>query len=269
VVLVANIFLIIPRFVYFKALTLAFEKRIMLHKTRGIVLRVTDYAENSVVAKIYTEKFGVQSYLINGIKKPKAKIKMNMLQALHLLDMVVYHKPNGSLQKISDARSYPILTSIPYDIVKSSIAIFLNEIIYKSLKEQTDDAVLFEFIYSSVELLDHSEKGIANFHLVFLAKLSRFLGFFPDLSYADSSEFFDLKNGVFTRQQPPHSFFIEPQYLEFFVEILRMPLQQFENLKIDNDKRKYLLNNMIDYYGLHLDNLLTIKSKQVLEEVLG
>ncbi|RRN76760.1 DNA repair protein RecO, partial [Pseudoxanthomonas sp. SGD-10] len=218
----------------------------MLHKTRGIVLRVTDYAENSVVAKIYTEKFGVQSYLINGIKKPKARIKLNMLQALHLLDMVVYHKPNGGLQKISDARSYPILTSIPYDIVKSSVAIFLNEMIYKSLREQTDDPILFEFIYSSVELLDHADRGVANFHLLFLSKLTRFLGFFPDMSYADSSDFFDLKSGAFTRYQPPHNFFIETNYLQAFIEILRTPLQEFAHLKIGGETRKYLLDSFID-----------------------
>lgn len=241
----------------------------MLHKTRGIVLKVTDYAESSVVVKIYTEKFGIQSYIINGVKKPKAKIKMNMLQALHLLDMVVYHKPNGGIQKISDARSFPVLTSIPYDIVKSSVAIFLNEILYKSLKEQTDDLPLFEFIYSSVELLDHSKTGIANFHLIFLMKLTRFLGFFPDLSFADSSNYFDLKDGIFTDRHPPHHFFIDEKYLEVFIAILRIPLQQYADLQIEGTTRKYLLNSIIDYFSLHVDNFSLIKSKQVLEEVLG
>ncbi|MBU2047096.1 MAG: recombination protein O N-terminal domain-containing protein, partial [Bacteroidetes bacterium] len=108
----------------------------MLHKTKGIVLKITDYAENSIIAKILTQKFGMQTYMINGVKKPKAKIRLNMLQPLHLLDMVVYHKPNGNMQRISDARSEPILQTIPYDILKSSLVMFINEMIYKSVKEQ-------------------------------------------------------------------------------------------------------------------------------------
>ena len=240
----------------------------MLHKTRGIVLKVTDYSESSVVAKIYTEKFGIQSYLINGVKRPKAKIKMNMLQALHLLDMVVYHKSTNSIQKVSDLRSFPVLTSIPYDISKSSIAMFLNEIIYKSIKEQVDDAILFEFIYSSIELLDHVTSSVANFHLVFLMKLTRFLGFYPDLSFADSCSYFDLKAGSFSKHQPPHAFFIEEKFIEQFLEIVRIPLQEYESLQLNNVSRKYLLNSMIDYYGLHIDNFGSIKSRSVLETVL-
>lgn len=241
----------------------------MLHKTRGIVLRVTDYSESSVIVKIYTEKLGVQSYLVQGVKKTKAKIKMNMLQPLHLLDMVVYHKPNVGLQKISDARSFPILSDLPYNIVKSSIAIFLNEIIHKSVKEQIDDALLFEYIYSSVELLDNTEESVSNFHLVFLMKLSRFLGFYPDVSYADTSSYFDLKEGAFVRYQPPHVFFIEPKYLSAFIEMLRLPLRGFGQWKIDAATRKYLLNSVLDYFSLHVDSFGVMKSQEILEEVLG
>lgn len=240
----------------------------MLHKTRGIVLKVTDYSESSVVAKIFTEKFGVQSYLINGVKKPKAKVKMNMLQALHLLDMVVYHKPAATMHKVSDVRSLPVLTTIPYDISKSAVAMFLNEVIYKSIKEQGDDLLLFEFISNAIELLDQEEGSVANFHLVFLMKLTRFLGFYPDLSFADSSLFFDLKEGAFLRLQPPHVFFIEEKFLEKFLEIIRTPLPEYKNIKLDSRTRKYLLDSLIDYYGLHIDNFGTIKSQQVLEDVL-
>jgi DNA repair protein RecO (recombination protein O) len=97
---------------------------------------------------------------------------MNMLQPLHLLDLVVYHKPNGNIQRISDARSEPILQSIPYQISKSAIVMFMNEMIYKSLKQQHEDEVMFHFIEKSIELLDESEKGFVNFHLIFLIKLT-------------------------------------------------------------------------------------------------
>lgn len=240
----------------------------MLHKTKGIVLRVSDYSESSVVAKIYTEKFGLQSYIINGVKKPKARIKMNMLQPLHLLDMVVYHKPNGGIQKISDARSQPILKTIPYDIVKSSIVMFLNEVLYKSLKEQSEDIYLFEYINKAVEFLDQSDASISNFHLVFLTKLTKFLGFYPDMSFADSSLFFDLKNGVFTNTNPVHSFIITGPDLHFFINIMRTSLNNINELKIDSVTRKSLLQKVIDYFSLHIDNFGLIKSREILEEVL-
>lgn len=241
----------------------------MLHKTRGIVLKVTDYAESSVVAKIFTEKFGLQSYILNGVKKPKARINLNMLQPLHLLEMVVYHKPNGSIQKVSDLRNVPLLQSIPYDIIKSSIAIFLDEMIYKSLKQQTDDPILFEFIFKAIELLDHTKESTGNYHLVFLTKLTRFLGFYPDMSFADTSLYFDLKNGIFSSHQPGHSFFIDSAHMPQWLIVLRSSLQSYETLKIDSATRKYLLAKIIDFYSLHIDGFGTVKSHEILEEVLG
>lgn len=98
----------------------------MLHKTRGIVLKTTLYSESSVVVQIFTEKFGIQSYLINGVKKPRAKISMNMLQPLHLVDMVVYHKQANGIQRVSELRPSPVFSSIPYDIIKSTVTIFFK-----------------------------------------------------------------------------------------------------------------------------------------------
>jgi DNA repair protein RecO (recombination protein O) len=241
----------------------------MLHKTKGIVLKTTDYAENSVIVKIFTQKFGLQSYLINGVKKAKAKIRLNMLQPLHILDMVVYHKPNGGIQRISDARSEPILQSIPYDITKSSLVLFMNEMIYKSLKQEDDDVVMFEFIEKCIEMLDQSEKGIANFHLIFLMKLTRFLGFYPDISNADTSSFFNLKNGVFLKHQPLHLFFIEEKYLAHWIDILRNSMDNFLAIKLDAATRRYFIQKIIDYYSLHIDNFGEVKSHIILEEVLG
>jgi DNA repair protein RecO (recombination protein O) len=241
----------------------------MLHKTKGIVLKTTDYAENSVIAKIFTQKFGLQSYLINGVKKPKAKIRLNMLQPLHILDLVVYHKPNSNIQRISDARSEPILQTIPYDIIKSSLVLFMNEVIYKSLKQEHEEPIMFEFIAKSIELLDQTENGVANFHLIFLMKLTRFLGFYPDMSNADSSSFFDLKNGIFVNHQPLHLSFVETQQMENWLQILRNSIDDFLVLKLSSASRKYLLQKVLAYYALHIESFGDVKSLAILEEVLS
>jgi DNA repair protein RecO (recombination protein O) len=241
----------------------------MLHKTKGIVLKTTDYADNSVIAKIYTSKFGLQSYLINGVKKPKAKIRMNMLQPLHILDLVVYHKPQGNIQRISDAKSDPVLQSIPYHIIKSAMVMFLNEMIYKSLKQQHEDEIMFTFIEKSIELLDKSESNFVNFHLIFLIKLTRFLGFYPELELERNYPFFDLKDGVFVPNQPPHIYFIEEEYIHAWRNLCSQSIDNFYDLKIDAKTRKYLLSKIIDFYKLHIEDFGTIKSNLILEEVLS
>ena len=118
----------------------------MLQQTKGIALKVTDYSESSVVAQIYTETFGLQSYLINGAKKPRAKISTRMLQPFHLLELTVYHKETGNLQRIKEASQSPVLRRIPLDIVKSSLAIYINEVLYKVLRHQQADPLLYQFL---------------------------------------------------------------------------------------------------------------------------
>lgn len=241
----------------------------MLHKTRGIVLKTTDYSESSVVVQVFTEKFGLQSYLINGVKKPRSKIKLNALQPLHLLDMVVYHKASGNIQRISELRHQPVFLSIPYDIIKSSIAMFLNEVLYKSLKQHDADEVLFEFLFHAIEILDSMSKGLANFHLYFLLRLSRFLGFYPDTTLATSASFFDLKDGGYTKMHPPHAFFLEPPYTALWTRILNSNFDNLHTLHLPSADRKIILDKILEYYQLHIEGFGRVRSHEVLEEVLS
>src|ERR1700749_4300037 len=123
----------------------------MLHKTRGIVFKTTGYGESSVIVQIFTEKFGLQSYIINGVNKPRAKINRNMLQPLHLLDMVVYHKAVGNIQRIAELKNDPHLQSIPYDVVKTAVGMFVNEVLYKAVKHQATDEQLFGFLSHGIQ----------------------------------------------------------------------------------------------------------------------
>jgi len=241
----------------------------MLHKVRGIVFKVTDYGETSVIAQLYTDKFGMQSYIINGVKKPKAKIHRNMLQPLHLLDMVVYHKNNTSVQRIAELKCAPVLQSIPYDVIKSSLTLFLNEILYKSIKQQTGDENLFNFIFHSVELLDHQAENVNNFHLVFLTRLSRYLGFFPDQHKPVGADYFDMKNGVFTRYKPEKWLYLSPPHTEGFYQLLKYGFEEQEKINLKNEDRRYLLNKLLEYYAYHIEGFGQIRSHEVLEDVLA
>jgi DNA repair protein RecO (recombination protein O) len=241
----------------------------MLHKTRGIVFKVTDYGESSVIVQVYTDKFGLQSYIVNGAKKPKAKIHRNMLQPLHLLDMVVYHKNNGSVQRIAELKNAPLLQSIPYDIIKSSVTMFLNEVLYKSIKQQNGDEALFNFIFHAIELLDHQTTNPANFHLIFMIRLTRYLGFYPDKNKPEGADYFDMKNGVFTRYKPESWQYLSPPHTQNFYSLLQHGFEGMENISLKNDERRYLLNKLLEYYALHVEGFGNIRSHEVLEEVLG
>lgn len=241
----------------------------MLHKTRAIVFKTTDYGESSVIVQLFTEKFGLQSYIINGVKKPKAKITRNMLQPLHLLEVVVYNKANSSIQRISELKNAPVLLSVPYDVVKSCIAIFLNEVLYKAVKQQGADENLFEFIFSSIEWLDHQTEGLANFHLLFLIQLTRYLGFYPDTALGATADYFDIKNGVFSRYKPDSVSYIAPPHTTYFYQLTGCSFEDCPQLKIGNDERRYLLNKLLEYYAMHIESFGSVRSLGVLEDVMG
>jgi len=241
----------------------------MLHKTRAIVFKTTDYGESSVIVQLFTEKFGLQSYIINGVKKPKAKITRNMLQPLHLLDAVVYHKANTGIQRIAELKPAPVLSSIPYDVVKSCIAIFLNEVLYKAVKQQGEDENLFEFIFSSVEWLDHQIDSLVNFHLLFLIQLTRYLGFYPDTAFGANADYFDMKDGVFSRYKPNSVSYLSPPHTHYFYQLIACSFEDCPQLKLGNDERRYLLGKLLEYYAMHIESFGSIRSLGVLEDVMG
>lgn len=241
----------------------------MLHKTRGIVLKTTLYCESSVVVKIFTEKFGMQSYLINGVKKPKAKIPMNVLQPLHLLDMVVYHKTSTQIQRVSEARPSPVFRTIPYHVIKNTIVQFLNEVLYKSIQQQHSDEQLFDFIYNAISWFDERDHPNVNFHLAFLLKLTRFLGFAPHFESRSDQTYFDLQEGAFTSLPPIHPYFIDKSDADSLKELFYCPLEKLNEIEINNLKRRFLLDKILVYYALHTASFGQIKSHQILEDVLA
>lgn len=238
----------------------------MLNRTRGIALKTTNYSESSVVAQIYTENLGLQSYLINGARKPKAKIPTNMLQPLHLLDMVVYVKDNGTLQRIKEAQASPSIYHIPTDIAKSAVALFINEILFKVLKQQSPDPRLFSFIHDSILWLDQTPNSVRNFHLCFLMKLSFFLGYMPSTQVTDKP-FFDLADGVFTDLAPAHTYVLQEPHTSIFKKILTTDYAHAHELAIPHVDRIYLLEQIINFYKLHTEDFGKINSLAILEDI--
>ncbi len=241
----------------------------MLHKTRGIVFKTTEYGDSSIIVQIFTEKFGLQSYIVNGARKPRAKMSRNMFQPLHLLEMVVYHKGAANVQRLKEVKNSPVLQSIPYDLIKSSLAMFLNEVLYKAVKQQSADEHLFEFTANAIEWLDHQTEGLANFHLFFLVRLTQYLGFYPDRNLAAGFAYFDLKNGVFSNSKPGSILYLSPPHTQNLLALLQSNFENISQLKMGNDERRHLIQKLLDYYTLHIEGFGNVRSHEVLEEVLG
>ncbi len=238
----------------------------MYHKTRGIVLHTIKYSETSVIAKIYTEKVGLQSYMVKGVRAAKSKSKAAMLQPLTLLEMEVSHRENKQLQYIKEFRRSFIYQSIPFDTIKSTISFFLLEVITKAIREHEPNDELFDFIYDSLCLLDEEKKLNPDFHLVFLIQLSRYLGFAPHENQSDINCYFEMSEGVFTANQTGLHV-LGKKESELLSYLIAVNLFSQTSSKLSRVERKKMLHNLLKYYQLHLENF-TLKSPEILEEIL-
>jgi len=237
-------------------------------KTRGIVFQHIKYGETSLIAKIYTEALGLQSYIIRGARKRKSNTKANLLDHGTLVDLVAYHRKKSNLQNVKDINLAYSFNTIPFDISKSSVLIFMSEILSKCIREEEPNKKLFDFAYASIELLDQTDQSISNFPLYFMLHLAKHLGFAPRNNYSVSNRYFDMQAGAFVMMNPMHDNIIDPSLSGILSQIISGSITSQENLKISSEKRVFLLNRLTDYYKLHLPLFGDIKSHHVLHEVL-
>ena len=241
----------------------------MLHKTRGIVLRSVDYSDTSIIAKIYTEQFGIQSYLIKGAKRKKATVKSNLFQPLSFLELVVYKKEKKQLQTLKEARPEIHFTSIQNEPSKTSIVFFLNEILLKCLNEEENNPELFSFLHETIQALDSAEKNFSNLHLIFLVRFSRYLGFYPQGNFSESNSLFDLREGKFVNKEPMHSDFLTKENSNLLGKLILSNYYSMESLILSGKEKKNLLDILLRYYELHLSHMGSISSHKILEQIFA
>ena len=143
----------------------------MYSKTRAIVLKNTNYSESSIISKIYTREFGIQTYILRGVRKGKSKIRASMIQPLSLVELDVYQKPNTSINNIKDLRNSPLLFEIQDNIIKKTVAMFMTEIINYCLTEEVSDKELFDFLENQIIDLDQKKMPV----LTPLLRLEKYL----------------------------------------------------------------------------------------------
>jgi DNA repair protein RecO (recombination protein O) len=222
----------------------------MIHKTRGIVFRFTRYGETSIIVTIFTEAFGLQSYIVNGVRSKTSKNKIALYQPLTLLNLVVYHREHANLERIKEIQCFHPYQSLTVDIKKSTIAMFITELLNKTVREESAAETLFGFLADALVTMDALQKNEENAHLIFVIKLSRYLGFGPQFAN-------EVLGGRVTDEKTE-------------VILQQMLAADFENdIVITKDQRRNLLELLLKFYAEHLENFGELRSVQVLRDVLS
>jgi DNA repair protein RecO (recombination protein O) len=239
----------------------------MLYKTKALVLNHLKYGDASLVSTIYTEQLGRKTFLVQGVYGRKSKFHPTFFQPFTLLDLEMYMNPKRELQRIKEVNLDIPFHTIPFDPVKSTIALFLSEILYKVLKEEEANHSLFHYLYHAIQILDTKETGIANFHLVFMLNLTKYLGFYPVDNYSETEIMFDPFNGKFFSYLESQKSDSDKVLSEWMHKLLNASFDELEKLTMNHQIRYSLLRMLIDFYNLHLGGLGNIKSLSVLKNV--
>ncbi|MCF6351166.1 MAG: DNA repair protein RecO [Flavobacteriaceae bacterium] len=236
----------------------------MLVLTKAIVLNTIKFQDSSLIVKCYTER-GIKAYLLKGIlTTKKGKLKPAHFQIFTLLEIVAKHNNKGNLNYIKELQVYHPFHSLHTNIYKSTMAIFLAEILTNVLKEEEENITLFQFLEKAFIWLD-SHNEITNFHLLFLLNLTKHLGFYPK-NNTENTSFFDLKQGVFTKNKPITNFIFD-ENLTLLKSIIGINFDTILKMKFNAKKRYLFLTFLIDYFALHLPAFKRPKSLAVLQSV--
>jgi DNA repair protein RecO (recombination protein O) len=238
----------------------------MIRKTRGIVLHTIRFGESSLVVNCYTEQYGRQAYMIKGVRKSRKNNRANLFQPLFILDFEVYHKDSREMQLVKEvARAIP-LNSIPFDITKSTQALFLAEVLYRVIKEEESNPMLSHFLMNSIQYLDALEEPLPDFHVIFLFHLARHLGFYPQNNFGDNHRYFDLVSGQFLSQISDPETQLDEATSLLWSSYIHSDFKEVHGLRFNSSQRKTVLDQLVRYYKFHVAGLGDIRSLDVLHE---
>jgi DNA repair protein RecO (recombination protein O) len=242
----------------------------MLHTTKAIVLRVVKYGDTSIILTAFTELFGIQSYIVNGVRTSR-KTGTGVFQPASILDLIVYHNELKNIQRIKEFKWSYLYNTLFFDVLKHSVAVFMVELLQKTLKQPEPNPELFEFAEDAFIHLDKSEAAVlANYPLYFAMHLSSFYGFRISDRYSEQQHVLDLKEGEFAAQRPGHPYFLEHELSDITSQLLKtMRPEELTLIRTNQATRRQLLEAYMNFYALHIQDFGAMKTLSVLYEVLA
>ena len=236
-------------------------------KTTAVVLRTIKYGDSSLIVDMLTEQMGRVSFLVRTPKTQKGKLKKQLFQPLTILSLVFDYRQRSSLQRIRDiAIAVPYIT-IPAVAPKIATAIFLAEFLSYVTRDEQRNTPLFEYIVSSLRWLDDADSGYANFHLVFMMRLSRFIGFWPNLDDYCEGCLFDLREARFTTVAPLHNDVLKAAEARQVCTLMRMTYSNMHAFRMNRSQRNRITDIILLFYRLHVADMPEMKSLAVLKEL--
>lgn len=239
----------------------------MLEKSEAIVLHSLKYGERKLIVDMFTRQWGRLGFIVPLPKSSNARIKKQYFQPLTLLTITCDVRSQQTLQKLSDASMLSPLISLLGNSSKLAIGLFVSEFLYHALRDEQENVPLFDYLQSSVIWLDQRQGEFANFHLVFLMHMSRFLGFYPNLEDYETGDYFDLRSAVFCASPPVHHDFLMPQESARIRLLMRMDYATMHLFQMNRDDRNRILEVLLRYYRLHLPTFPELHSLSVLHEL--
>lgn len=239
----------------------------MLQRYKGIVLSSFKYNDTKNIAHVFTRENGRMSFLVPASRSKKQSVMSLLFQPLAMVEFDADVRPRSSLHPVREARLWHVFGSLPYNPYKSGIAMFLAEFLFHALKEEGRDEALFSYLSGSIMWLDACEKNFSNFHLVFLIRLSMFLGLYPNTEDYIEGAYFDLMNACFCIDMPKHGMYVPPYDACRIINIMRMKYENMYMFHMNRIERNRCLDVILGYYRLHLSDFPDLKSLPVLQEL--
>lgn len=239
----------------------------MLIKTRGIVLSYLKYRESSIIARVYTERLGVQNYVVNSVRKAKPPGRIALFQPFTLLELVAYvARGSSGLTRLSEYRCAEPFQTLPYEVQKSSVVLFLSEVVSRAVREEEQNESLFRFLHDSILAFDRQTAGTENFALVFLLELATYLGFGISSGAELTDQVIMAGHAPTTHGETGPPTLQLREFDGYFDELLQNPATS----TIPNGRvRHELLHVLIRFYQLHVEQMGEIRSLDILSEVLN
>lgn len=239
----------------------------MLVTTNAIVLSKLKYNDNDLIVKCYTEELGVVSLILRGILKNKrGNSKAAYFQLLSQLELIIDYKNNRTLHTVKETKLSYLYTSLHSNVLKSSIVMFLAEVLSNTLQEEEQNKILFSYIETTLQWLDTNSE-YSNFHLFFLLNLTKYLGFYPQVSNIDAN-YFNLSAGKFENKKLD-KYSISGENLMLLKQLLGITFDALSSVKINAKQRQSFLGMILLYFELHLGSFKTPKSLQIFNQVFS
>lgn len=233
-----------------------------------MVLHTVKYGDNSLVVFMLTDIKGRTSFMVRGVKSGRGGNKLALFQPMFVVEFEAASSSKAQMDTIREVHSAIALETLPFDIVKSTIALFMAEVLYRLVRDVEPESPLFDFVCDAVERLDRIEAGVANFHLKFMVELSRHLGFYPSSDYRQG-DVLDIREGVFINYEPSHGKVMSVENSQTLARFMVTDFDTLDTIPMNRTLRDSFLSAMLEYFDYHLDSVRNIRSVEILRTVFG